>query len=44
MFDAGQQPVLHGDVEEKYSNLLAGRETLQTTTKNFNFFLTVWLM
>jgi hypothetical protein len=37
MFDAGQQPVLYGDVEEKYSNLLAGRETLQTTTKKFNF-------
>jgi hypothetical protein len=33
MFDAGQQPVLYGDVEEKYANLLAGRETLQTTTK-----------
>jgi hypothetical protein len=36
MFDAGQQPVLYGDVEEKYANLLAGRETLQTTTKKFD--------
>ena len=43
MFDAGQQPVLHGDVEEKYSNLLAGRETLQTTTKIFNF-LKIYLL
>jgi hypothetical protein len=36
MFDAGQQPVLYGDVEEEYSNLLAGRETLQTTTKKLD--------
>jgi hypothetical protein len=37
MFDAGQQPILYGDVEEKYSDLLAGRKTLQTTTKKFDF-------